>query len=279
MHGRRIMLVHAHPDDESISTGGLLARCADLGITTSLVCCTDGRYGPVSPELGVQLTPAQLADVRRTELDAATAVLGTPDVHWLGHHDSDMTGSARNSLPEAFWAQPMDQLVACLVGALRSARPHAVITYDAFGSTGHPDHIQAHRMTLLALEAAAEENVLPDAGPTWQVGTLWYPVFPISALRSFIDEEVDAGREHPFGGTPAEGINYGRPDESVTHRVEIGAVFDRKRAALLAHSSQVGSHYPALYRAALARREFEHFRLVQRRDGGPDFGDLLRAVV
>ncbi|MGH7743472.1 MAG: PIG-L family deacetylase [Candidatus Dormibacteria bacterium] len=163
---RRLLVVHAHPDDESITTG-LLARCGDAAIETTLMTCTDGRYGPVNPELGVQLTPDQLADARAAELDEAARILAISEVRRLGYHDSNMTGLAQNQAPLAFWAQSTEVLVARLVGLIREVQPHVVVTYDAFGNTGHPDHIQAHRITMLAVVEVvevAEARCFPAAG-------------------------------------------------------------------------------------------------------------------
>jgi len=278
---RRLLAVHAHPDDEAITTGGLLARCADAGIRTKLVTCADGRYGPLNPELGVALSPDGLAEVRASELSAAARVLGVDELEWLGYHDSGMRGSPHNHTPRAFWSQPFDQLITQMVDIMRQFQPHVVITYDPFGCTGHPDHIQAHRITLVAVEAAAEGHALPDTGPPWTVGHVYYPVFPRSAMQRFILEELRAGRPHPFEGRAAVEINYTRPDETVTHHVDIANVHKRKRDALYAHRTQVGPHYPQLYRAALARREHEHFRLAldrSNRSAGISFNDIFEPV-
>lgn len=263
---RRLLAVHAHPDDESITTGGLLARCAAAGVRTRLVTCTDGRYGPVSPDLGLTLLPEELAEVRRKELDAAAGVLGVAERDWLGYHDSGMLGSPHNHRPLAFWAQPLERLLERMVGIVRQFRPQVVVVYDPFGCTGHPDHMQAHRVTLLAVEAASEPHLFPDTGAGWTVSQMFYPVFPISAMERFIAGELGAGRPHPFDGRSSTEINYTRPDEMVTHLVSIGAVYERKREALFAHRTQVGPHHPQLYRAALARRDHEHFRIA---GGGP----------
>jgi N-acetyl-1-D-myo-inositol-2-amino-2-deoxy-alpha-D-glucopyranoside deacetylase len=270
--------VHAHPDDESITTGGLLLRCADAEAETTLVTCTDGRYGPVNPELGVRLSPDDLAAARETELQEAVRRLQVSRLHRLGYHDSNMTGMEQNHAPNAFWARPIDELVARLVEIIRSARPHVVITYDPFGGTGHPDHVQAHRVTMLAVAAAAEPSCFPAVGPMWTVRQVFYPVYPFSALRQFVEDEVHAGRPHPFEGRDVVEVNYGRPDKLVTHQVDISAVHERKAAALHAHQTQVGPHYPQLYRAALARRRHEHFRLAWAMAPVEGFADVFESV-
>jgi N-acetyl-1-D-myo-inositol-2-amino-2-deoxy-alpha-D-glucopyranoside deacetylase len=275
---RRLLAVHAHPDDETITTGGLLARCANAGVRTVLVTCTDGRYGPVNPELGLALESGGLAKVRRDELHAAARVLGIGEVVWLGHHDSGMSGAQTSLAPEAFWSRPVDLLVRQMVAVVRRFRPHAVVTYDPIGCTGHPDHVQAHRMTLLAVAAAGEACAMPEEGPAWLVRQVFYPVFPFSELERFIMDEVTAGRPHPFEGQPAADINYARPDDAVTHSVGISAVYQRKRDALYSHRTQVGPHYPQLYRSALARRDYEHFRLAWQNGTEEPLSDIFEAV-
>ncbi|MGL5825963.1 MAG: PIG-L family deacetylase [Nocardioides sp.] len=277
----RLLAVHAHPDDESITTGGLLARCSRSGVSTRLVTCTDGRYGPVNPDLGLKLLPDALADLRASELAAAADVLGIGRVDRLGYHDSGMLGSPHNQAPAAFWSQPIDVLVGQLVGVLRAFRPHVVISYDPFGCTGHSDHIHAHRVTMLGVAAAGESHVFAELGPAWEIGRVFYPVFPRSALDRFVKEDLRAGLPHPFDGRDATTVNYVRPDATVTHVVDIAAVHDVKTAALHSHRTQVGPHYPKLYRAALARRDYEHFRLAYShsgRDWPPALAEVFEPV-
>jgi N-acetyl-1-D-myo-inositol-2-amino-2-deoxy-alpha-D-glucopyranoside deacetylase len=272
---RRLLAVHAHPDDESITTGGLLARCAGLGIRTRLVTCTDGRRGPVNPELGLTLTPDQLVQARWSELRAAASILGVTEVDWLGYHDSGMAGSPDNTAPGSFWSQPCDRLVGQMTGILRRFRPHVVVTYDAFGFTGHPDHIQTHRVVLLGVEAAAEPRLVPSEGAAWSVGRIFHPVFPVSAFDRFVADEIRASRGHPFANLSATQVNYICLDQLVTHTVDIRDHYERKRLALSAHRTQIGPHNPLLARAALARREREHFRLALERSMLADFGDVF----
>lgn len=275
---RRLMAVHAHPDDESITTGGLLARCSAAGVVTCLLTCTDGRYGPVNPDLGIALDPDGLAAARADELAAAARELGVSQVHRLGYHDSGMTGSSVNNAPLALWNQPIDDMLALVVAHVRKFRPHVIVSYDPFGGTGHPDHIAAHRITVLAVEAAGEAAMFPLAGPSWAVSRLVYPVFPVSVMRAFIKETVEQGESHPMGGVDAEQINYTRADEAVTHKVSISGVYERKSTALQQHRTQVGRHYPQLYRSALARRDFEHFRVAVDRGCASLWDDIFEPV-
>jgi N-acetyl-1-D-myo-inositol-2-amino-2-deoxy-alpha-D-glucopyranoside deacetylase len=170
-------------------------------------------------------------------------------------------------------------LVTTLVGLIRETQPHVVVTYDAFGNTGHPDHIQAHRVTMLAVGAASEAKCFPRNGTDLDSGAGLHPVYPLSALRQFLEEEQQAGRPHPFDGRDPNEINYARPDEDVTHRVDISEVYDHKTRALHVHRSRIGPHYPLLYQTALARRHDEHFRLAWQRESNADFDDIFEPVV
>ncbi|GAB3170762.1 N-acetyl-1-D-myo-inositol-2-amino-2-deoxy-alpha-D -glucopyranoside deacetylase [Myceligenerans halotolerans] len=276
---RRLLAVHAHPDDETITCGGLLRRCADAAVATTLVTCTDGRYGPVNPELGIVLDPDGLARTRSRELRDAAAVLGIDRVIQFAHHDSGMTGANQNAASQAFWSQHVDVLVREVVEVIRACRPQVVVTYDPVGNTAHPDHVQAHRVTVLAIEAAREARFAPELGEPWDVRCVLHPVYPVSALEKFIDDDLAAGLPHPYDGRSIREINYARPDAEVTHVVEIAAVYDAKSEALHAHRTQVGPHFPQLYRAALARRDVEHFRLAMGDMVLPDgFADIFRAT-
>ncbi len=153
---RRLLLVHAHPDDESISTGGVMARYAAEGAQVTLVTCTRGEEGEIVP-LGLRHlgTGKPLADVRTEELAGALAELGVTDHRWLGpYEDSGMMGTPANDKATAFWNADLDEAAARLAAILTETRPQVVVTYDEHGGYGHPDHIQAHRVTLLACDRA-----------------------------------------------------------------------------------------------------------------------------
>ena len=150
-----LMAVHAHPDDEATGTGGVLARYAAEGIRTVLVTCTDGRCGDgpggVKPgEPGHD--PAAVAAARATELEASCAILGVDSLEVLGYGDSGMMGWATNDEPGSFWGTPVPEAAARLSELMREYEPDVVVTYDPNGFYGHPDHIQAHRVTMAALE-------------------------------------------------------------------------------------------------------------------------------
>ena len=167
--GLRLLAVHAHQDDETITMGGLYALCADRGIRTCNICCTDGKLATiVDPAMPEETTRPRLAEIRRGELLDACRILGVSEVQFLDYGDSGMAGADTNRLPEAFWMASLDDVTGRIVAHIRRFRPHVVVTYDGNGGYGHPDHIQAHRACVLAVEASPTA-LYPEAGPPWRV--------------------------------------------------------------------------------------------------------------
>ncbi|MBA3824768.1 MAG: PIG-L family deacetylase, partial [Ktedonobacterales bacterium] len=168
----RVMMVHAHPDDEAVATGGTLAHYSAHGARTILVTCTRGEEGEiVVPELkaeiadsapSVEIGQERLAVVRERELAEAVAALGISQFYSLGYRDSGMAGTEANAHPRAFTNVPIPTSVAQLVEIVRRERPHVLVSYNAYGGYGHPDHIMAYRITALAFDAAANTAVYPQ---------------------------------------------------------------------------------------------------------------------
>ena len=170
-----LMAVHAHPDDEASSTGGVLARYSRDGVNTVVVTCTDGSLGDapggIKPgEPGFD--EALVIETRRRELDESCALLGVDHLERLNFKDSGMMGWPSNEAPGAFWQMSVEAAAAPLIALMERYRPQVVVTYDSNGSYGHPDHIQAHRITL----HAAEVTAIPDK--------LYFPVIPRSSWRT-----------------------------------------------------------------------------------------------
>ena len=262
----RLLTVHAHADDESITMGGTLARCADQGIRTAVVCCTDGQLATIyAPDMPEEETRPRLGEIRRDELRAACAALGVDEVHFLGYHDSGMAGADSNHDPAAFWKADIDEAALQLVRHIRAFRPHVVVTYDANGGYGHPDHIQTHRVTLIAIEAAYQRAMYHDAGEPWRVSKLYYTAFPISWARKAVELAQQFGQPAPFGDTRPEDLEFVTPDELVTTEIDCGEQTERKQAALRAHRSQITEDFPLLSMPAeLLREHFphEHYQLA-----------------
>lgn len=238
-HG--LLAVHAHPDDEVIATGGVLARAAAEGRRVKVVTCTDGSRGEV---VGAGMDPEEvfprLAEVRRGEIADALSLLGVDEHEFLGYADSGMMGTAGNADPASFWQADVDDAVGRLVGILRTFRPSVVVTYDAFGGYGHPDHIQTHRITVLAVEAAGMRAMYPEVGPAWRTPKLYYSSFPKSTIAQANAAFAAHGLPSPFGeDVDPDDVPMGTPDELITTVVDVRPHLQAKQAALWAHVSQI----------------------------------------
>jgi len=221
------MAVHAHPDDEATGTGGILARYADEGIRTVLVTCTNGELGDgpggIKPD-DPGHDKAALVPLRRSELEESCRILGVSDLELLGYHDSGMEGWPQNDAPDSFWQAPVDVAGHRLAQLMEEYRPQVVVTYDENGFYGHPDHIQANRIT----HAALAECGIPDK--------LYYTAIPRSVIRGFGETLAAAGIESPI--SVEENPDFGTPDELITTSVDCSSVVSRKFASLAAHASQ-----------------------------------------
>ncbi len=242
-----MVVVHAHPDDEVINTGATMARYAADGAHVTLVTCTLGEEGEVLvPELAHLAADRDdaLGPHRIHELEAAMRELGVVDHRFLGgpgrYRDSGMMGTAPNERPGSFWQADLDEAAGHLVGVLREVRPQVLISYNENGGYGHPDHIQAHRVTHRAAELAADAGFRPDLGEPWDVAKLYWCVVPLSALQAGIDALAAAGDTVTFGGVErAEDLGLGVPDDLVTTVIEADDFVPAKMAALRAHATQI----------------------------------------
>lgn len=261
----RLMAVHAHADDETITMGGTLATYADRGVKTCVVCCTDGKLATiVAADMPEETTRPRLAEIRQGELREALGILKVDEVEFLGYGDSGMAGTPTNFLPDAFWMTPIDEATGKIVAQIRRFRPHVVVTYDGNGGYGHPDHIQTHRATLLAVEAARLTPMFKDAREPWTVQKLYYTAFPRSEFERMVESAKAAGMDPPFGEATADEMEFLTPDEYVTTTVSTVDVIARKRDALRAHHSQISDDWPQLTLPDEVLRQFadEHFQLV-----------------
>jgi N-acetyl-1-D-myo-inositol-2-amino-2-deoxy-alpha-D-glucopyranoside deacetylase len=229
MSGRRdshrLLLVHAHPDDESIGTGATIARYAAEGAQVTLVTCTRGELGEViPPELAyLAIGGDRLGEYRITELAAACAALGISDQRFLGGpgrwRDSGMMGLPANDSPDCFWQADLATAAAELANVILDVRPQVLVTYDENGFYGHPDHIQAHRVARAAIGLAAG----PGQDSPWQVAKFYATAMP----RSVAEAEGVADFV-PFV-----------PDEQVTTEIDGTAYLAAKTAAMRAHATQI----------------------------------------
>jgi N-acetyl-1-D-myo-inositol-2-amino-2-deoxy-alpha-D-glucopyranoside deacetylase len=255
-----LLMVHAHPDDESIPTGATLAHYATRGVRVCLVTCTQGERGEVvASDLGHlrDATPEELGRYRAGELAAALRELGVTRHVWLGGAgrwwDSGMLGTPENDDPRAFTRASLDDAMRELVAVLRTERPAVVVTYDRNGGSGHPDHIQAHHVTMNSVSAAADKNYALELGEAWRVSKVyWWVVSHSMAL------ELAKASGFDF---PAD---RGLPDDQITARIDGTSQVARKLAALRAHRSQVNLDNGGLiaHMAQLPEFAIEYYQLA-----------------
>jgi N-acetyl-1-D-myo-inositol-2-amino-2-deoxy-alpha-D-glucopyranoside deacetylase len=280
---RRLLLVHAHPDDETINNGATMARYVAEGATVTLLTCTLGEEGEVLvPELELLAVDSadQLGGYRISELDAAMAALGVTDWRFLGgpgrYRDSGMMGTPANAKPRAFWRADLDEAIAHAVAVVREVRPQVVVTYDENGGYGHPDHIQAHRVTMGAVAAAADPGFRPDLGPAWDVAKVYWCCMPRSVLRRGIEAMRALGEASPFDALgELDEIPFAVPDELVAAAVDGTAYAGHKDAAMRAHATQITVDGPFFALSNNLGQEVlgtEYYRLVrgERGPAGPD---------
>ena len=243
MSERRLLFVHAHPDDETIGTGATMAKYAAEGAHVTLVTCTLGEEGEIIPEDLPHLADDRdaLGEHRVGELKAACAALGVTDQRFLGGpgrwRDSGMMGVASNRHPRAFWQADLDEAAGELVAVIREVRPQVLVTYDENGFYGHPDHIQAHRVSRRAFELAADPAFRPETGEPWRIAKFYHTATP----RSEVERAVEALRRADTGFTvvAADDLPFGCADEDVTTEIDARAYLAAKVAAMRAHATQI----------------------------------------
>jgi N-acetyl-1-D-myo-inositol-2-amino-2-deoxy-alpha-D-glucopyranoside deacetylase len=246
MPERRLLLVHAHPDDESIETGATMARYAAEGAQVTLVTCTLGELGEIIPPGLAHLAAGRtgrLGEHRIGELAAACAALGVSDQRFLGGagrwRDSGMMGTPDNDDPRCFWQASVAAAAEQLAAVIREVRPQVIVTYDARGFYGHPDHIQAHRVAWQARELAAAGRAGPGGPRPWQAAKFYATALPRSVLAEVIRLDGPAA---PAGFRAAPGVDalpFGVPDEQVTTGIDASRYLAAKLAAMRAHATQI----------------------------------------
>ncbi len=280
--------MHAHPDDESLTTGATIAHYAAQGATVRVVTCTMGEEGEVIGDRWSQLAvdaADQLGGYRISELSTALAALGAGEPIFLGGagrwRDSGMPGTpARHR--QRFVDADIEGPVAALVAIIRELRPHVVVTYDPNGGYGHPDHIRAHEVTTAAVAAAAGGG---HPGEPWQVPKFYWTVLAQSAIA----DGLAAIGEPPADWITIkpEDLTFGYPDEKVDAVIDASAQLPAKAAALRAHATQVsvapdGRSLALSNLVALPLWGIEHYVLAAgspgERDGNGVETDLLAGV-
>ncbi len=279
-----LMTVHAHPDDETIGTGGTMAKTVREGRRVVLVTCTRGELGEiVVPDLDTADNHRRLGEIRAAELEAAMGELGVTEWENLGYRDSDMMGRGGNLDPRSFWLADIDDAARRLVWLIRRHRPDVVTTYNAFGGYGHPDHIRTHDVAVLAFPRAGDPACYPEqlasehggTGPAeadgglapWAPSKLYEQAIPASVRERMADRMAELGKPSfwtpPEDATPEQRAEFEAyvakmlvPDETITTRIDISDFVDAKWAALEKHVTQIGPENPFFLFGRDGWREF-----------------------
>ena len=240
---KRLLLVHAHPDDETINNGVTMAKYAALGAQVTLVTCTRGEEGEVLVNELANLASDKddkLGEHREIELKDAMDELGIKDFRFLGApskkwRDSGMMGTPANDRGDVFWQADLDEASIELVKIILEIKPQVLITYDEFGGYGHPDHIKAHRVAMRAAELAANQG--------WQVNKIYWNTMPRSVIQMGIEKMKEVGSDF-FGAESADDLPFAKPDELVSTVVNAPEYVPAKLAAMKAHATQISVDGP-----------------------------------
>jgi N-acetyl-1-D-myo-inositol-2-amino-2-deoxy-alpha-D-glucopyranoside deacetylase len=271
-HVPTLMTTHAHPDDETIGTGGTMATAVAAGRRVVLVTCTRGEMGEiVVPEMDTPDNHRRLGEIRAGELERAMDALGVTEWENLGYRDSDMMGRRGNRDARCFWQANLDEAIGRLVFLVRTYRPDVMTTYNDFGGYGHPDHIRTHLVAVGAFARAGDpawypEQLAPEHGGTgapagegglvpWAPAKLYEQAIPAS-VRQALRERMEAIGEQSWWSPPPDATpeqlaefeaNAARmlvPDESITAWIDVSAALDRRWDAINQHVTQMSKDNP-----------------------------------
>ena len=287
---KHLLLVHAHPDDESIGQGATMARYVAAGIGVTLVTCTGGEMGEVLVREMEHMAADKddtLADQRRIELDNAMKALGVTDYRYLGgfkrYRDSGMKWHADgHAVPSdvvhenAFWNADLTEAANHLVEVIREVRPQVLVTYDEFGGYGHPDHIQAHRVATYAASLAAVPSYRADLGEAHDIAKIYWGAMSAAKVRQGLRDLRAAGDTTTFEGMDPDSLPaFMVEDDALSAKVEADDYADVKMEALKAHRTQIEVDGPFFALANNKGNEIwgtEYFRIAKGSQGptGPD---------
>lgn len=240
---KRLLLVHAHPDDETINNGATMAKYAAEGVQVTLVTCTRGEEGEVLVESLANLASSRddkLGEHREIELKNAMVHLGINDFRFLGSpnkkwRDSGMIGTTQNERKDVFWQADLTEAAQELVKIILEIKPQVLITYDEFGGYGHPDHIKANQVAMLAAELASNQG--------WKISKIYWNTMPKSIIQMGIDKMKEVGSSF-FGADSVEDLPFAKPDELVTSVIKAPDYVEQKLEAMKAHKTQISIDGP-----------------------------------
>lgn len=235
----RLLSAFAHPDDEQ-GVSGLMHKYASEGVDVTLVCATRGEAGEIAP--GVNATTENLGQVREEELRCAAEKIGVNNLYFLDYRDSGMQGTKENDDPRCFWQANLFEVTEKLVRIIRRHKPQVIVTFDANGGYGHPDHIKIHQAALMAYFVAGDPRAYPDQIAkedleVWSVSKLYFGAFPRSRFARYAELAQQAGID--LGVPMQEFLKRAQPDEIITTRIDVEPYVDLKLNALYCHASQM----------------------------------------
>lgn len=262
----RLLHVHAHPDDESSKGAATSAYYSRQGVRVMVATCTGGERGEIlNPKMESPENEARLPELRRSEMAEAARILGVEQV-WLGYVDS---GMGPEVAPDTFAAQDVDQAAGRLVKVIRDFRPHVVTTYDENGGYPHPDHIMTHKITMAAVEAAADPHAWPEHGPAWATPKLYYDTTMHRGRYAALDKAMHAaGLESPFTEWLSDWTEDPDDTARITTRVPCADFFGVREDALRAHATQIdpdGRWFAVPLEIQRAAHQSEDYQLVRTR--------------
>jgi N-acetyl-1-D-myo-inositol-2-amino-2-deoxy-alpha-D-glucopyranoside deacetylase len=230
------MAVHAHPDDEVFSTGGILAKYAADGARVVVVYCTRGEEGEIHhPELDPEEAKERLGEIREAEVREAARILGVSEIYFLGYRDSGMRDTESNANSAAFMNAPLEDATQRLLEIMRQTQPQVLVTYDEEGGYGHPDHIMANRITVAGYEAAHSEPWGPDK--------LYYAARSREGFRQQVLGMRELGIEIPWVKDDFNFDEYGVPDDEITAHLDVSTYMGLKQQALAVHRTQIPADF------------------------------------
>ena len=251
---RTLLAVHAHPDDESIATGGILAKYAAQGVNTVVAFCTRGEEGDIQDPSFVPPSPGmEIKEIRKIELDRALKVLQVGSVFFLGYRDSGMADTPANLHPQAFAQADLGEATEKLVRIIRQTSPQVIVTYNERGTYGHPDHIMANRVTQRAFEAAGDPGFIDSSGlPPWRPAKLYYTAISRTRLRAMVQLAKERGENLEFDPEV-----LGTPEERITTRIDVKEFLDSKvQGHFLPRKSIRAEEFFSTYSRGMERRGF-----------------------
>lgn len=253
---RTILVVYAHPDDESFGSAGMIARYTGAGVAVHYACATRGECGEVDPKFLEGY--ADIAALRTAELECAAVALGLTAVHYLGYRDSGMAGALDNQHPNAFAGASLERVTGQIVALIRELKPQIVVTFNPYGGYGHPDHIKAYEAAHAAFEAAGDPTYSATGLLTWTPGRLYYATFPTFILRLGIYSARLLLQNPRRLGTnkDVDLVEAVRQATPVTTDIKCGAYLAHKDAAWRCHRSQLGGTGTLLKVPVALRRPF-----------------------